>query len=258
VHSLEQKREITSSLEEKTGDLKPSAKNTLLCPGIIYFTPKNSRSDEFLQFAEVVDTKLRKHCGWKQQGTSAGEGATPRTKKMFSIPDDFEPLVAAVPDMKPLLQINYRSNKILEEGFHASEPNRPNTIIAIIYSRGRTKAEIQHIQAEVHKFGERRIGAVTYCATRSTLETTLNESETIHKAKGIENSFPQGILEKLNLMHGGQNYESDPLKGVMLGTTPLDTATPIMICGAHITHPGSDAANHCPSVAAVVASVDSC
>jgi hypothetical protein len=109
----------------------------------------------------------------------------------------------------------------------------------------------------VHKFGERKIGAVTYCTTRSTLETTLNESETIHKAKGIENSFPQGILEKLNLMHGGQNYESDPLKGVMLGTTPLETATHIMICSAHITHPGSDAANHCPSVAAVVASINS-
>ncbi|CAO2647515.1 Nn.00g084370.m01.CDS01 [Neocucurbitaria sp. VM-36] len=260
-----------SSLEKdgakpKVVQFKPSPISMQFKPGIIYVAPKDIKSNSFLDYATFVDTKLRDYCGWVQQGAKTTETMSTASHadqvqlpihgdRPFNIPSHFEPLVTVLPDVKPLLLVDSRSNATLQQ-FHTKEPSRPNTIIAIIDTHGRTNSEIQHIQAELHKFGERKIGAVTYCTTRSTLQESIARNEAITKEKGIKNGFPQGVLERLHVMHGGQMYASSPWNSVSDAVPQLGQDQNVMIFGAHIAHPDAQGAEHCPSVAAVVASID--
>ena len=199
--------------------------------GIVYVASTPSRCEEGVKFTAQVDSRLRVP---GQKLSSHKE----ELSKIIEFDEDFYSLgalIATISDTKPLLLADSRG----EDSVHAFRTRKPNTILAIIDSDGRNKTEVQNIRAELHKFGNRKIGALTYCTTRQSLEKLFGE----HKA--IPEYFPIGVLWKLNSMHGGQNFSIKPLSD-----------TPLMIVGAHISHPGPEAAQHCPSVASIVSNVN--
>jgi hypothetical protein len=59
--------------------------------------------------------------------------------------------------------------------------------------------------------------------------------------------FPSNILRKIRFMQGHANFETNALRSI-----PKKRGV-YMVVGAHISHPGSSATSHCPSVVSVVA-----
>jgi hypothetical protein len=154
----------------------------------------------------------------------------------------FKIFFASIADTKPLLlPPNFGGSTELQTLFKA----KPNTIFAVIDSAGRSASELRNIRTDLQKFGNRKVGAVTYCMTEKNLKESLEAN-----AKKA-NYFPQKILDALRVMHGHPLFTTNVLEGI-------DQTKPsmIMIVGAHISHPEIGSAEHCPSVAAVVASLD--
>lgn len=142
--------------------------------------------------------------------------------------------MAVIPDIKPLLLPSSEQYPQVK-AFYDREPD---TIIAIIDERGRSKQDIRFIRAELHKFGNRKIGAVVQCINRKDLEVK----------SGRPSHVPSGALQRLKVMHGNTNF-------IKKGAVPFPSRK-LMIVGAHISHAGSGAATSCPSVASIVGSVD--
>lgn len=118
-------------------------------------------------------------------------------------------------------------------------------ILAIVDHEGRSEREVQNILAELHKFAERKEGAVIVCTRKQSLEWLYSNNRT------VANYFPSNLLRKMAFMTGGVNFTTSPLL-----PNPRQGQDNIMIVGAHISHPNPGSTKHCPSVAAVVASYD--
>lgn len=148
--------------------------------------------------------------------------------------------IAIIPDIKPLLLESTRAI----ENVKAFYDSKVDTIIAVIDERGRSKQEIHYIRAELQKFGNRKLGAVVLCVSRKDLEPRID------KITGLFTHLPIGILQQLKALQGNPNFIAHNLPSL----DPADKK--LMIVGAHISHAGSGAAASCPSVAALVGSVD--
>lgn len=148
-----------------------------------------------------------------------------------------------------------------------------DVLIGIVDKSGRIKADVDQIRAEIHRYAEQVVGCVAVCISKHELERSFFKNASTEGEINPESSyFPNGLLQKINLMLGGTNYksalESKPLEAVateMRNTTEdgsahasdADSVSSAMIFGAHVSHPGSGAGVSCPSVAAIVSSGDS-
>ena len=160
--------------------------------------------------------------------------------QLMKIDPDFKHPIASIADTKTLLLIpDFGGSAELQ----ALYQEKPNTILAIIDSTGWSASELRNIRADLQKFGNRKIGAVTFCMTEKNLDQSMRANE------GKVNYFPQKVLQTLTVMHGQPLFTADVLSDTSGVSNPL-------IIGAHISHPGPECAEHCPSVAAVVASID--
>ncbi|KAJ4377709.1 hypothetical protein N0V83_000538 [Neocucurbitaria cava] len=200
-----------------------AADGPALSIGIIYISPAISRGEDDDDFVTEVYERIR------TSGTNIDETF-----------NSSEPLTATISDIQPLLLTDSEDGEVVRTFCN----RKPNTVLAIIDTTGRTKPALRDIRAELHKFGNRKLGAVTYCITRKSLEKLFNDN------KSNPNYFPRGILWRLNSMHGGQNFKIEPAQ------MSLPEGTGLMVVGAHISHPGPDAAQSCPSVASVVSNLD--
>ena len=156
------------------------------------------------------------------------------SEKIVDIDKSFNTLVAVVPNIKPLLLLPSEQYPEVQAFYNSG----PDTIIAIIDDRGRSKQHVHFIRSELQKFGNRKVGAVVQCFNRIDLEVRPGRS--MH--------LPIGALQRINVMHGNKNF-------VVQDVAELPDRR-LMIVGAHISHPGSGAATSCPSVASLVGSVD--
>jgi hypothetical protein len=204
---------------------------------VIYVEPKGAYKNDFEKFVKKVDNRVRE----RGQRTKDQEDA----EKILDLEiHATQQRVAIISDVKPLLLPQCRD----EPSYQAIRADSPTSIIAFVDERGRSKNEVRNLRAELYKFGNRKIGAVTYCTTRRTLEHLLNEND------HIRNYFPLGVVWRLNAMHGHCNFHVDNSgPGSAVGSSPESA---IMVVGAHIARPGPGASEYCPSVAAVVASTN--
>jgi hypothetical protein len=167
---------------------------------------------------------------------SHGTGSQPRIIINFADNNSSKPLIAVIDDYKPLLLPASEGNEFVQ----ALADHKLTTLLAIIDTDGRTKSQIRDLYAEIHKFGERKIGAVTHCISQQTLQSQFDDHTR------LKNYFPLGTLWKISAMHGGQNFKSP--------TSGERSSDRLMVVGAHVSRPGPDAARYCPSIASVVTS----
>lgn len=166
--------------------------------------------------------------------------AQPDDSQLIKIDPEFEHPIASIEDTKPLLLISdFGGSAALQTLYNA----KPNTVLAIIDSTGRSASELRNIRADLQKFGNRKIGAVTFCMTEKNFDQSMRAN------MNKPNYFPQKVLQKLTVMHGKPLFTTDVLNDTSRVLDPI-------IIGAHISHPAAGCAEHCPSVAAVVASID--
>ncbi|RMZ68815.1 hypothetical protein GMOD_00002676 [Pyrenophora seminiperda CCB06] len=205
--------EITRTTNQRT-EVPPTGVGVKY--GLIYVQPKGLRSDTSEDFANLVLKLLN-------------------TNRKLRIDESFSPSVAVIPDIKFLLLPPSEQHSEIK----ALYESEPNTIIAIVDERGRSKQDIRFIRAELQKFGNRKLGAVVQCISKRDLEVR----------SGCPSHLPMGILQRINVMHGNTNF-------VVQSCPDLQSDKKLMIVGAHISHPSSGAATSCPSVASIVGSVD--
>lgn len=121
--------------------------------------------------------------------------------------------------------------------------------IGIIDTKGITKIKYKEIQAEIRRTGDRKIGAVTICIPKQSLQSFFN--------CGFDASFLANncITRKIDAMQGLSNWrvEADQLQAAI--GNKIDPCNSIII-GGHISHPDSVSTERSPSVAAIVASID--
>jgi hypothetical protein len=118
-------------------------------------------------------------------------------------------------------------------------------ILGVIDRAGISKVKYHEIAAEMRRFGDRKPGAITVCAEMQELERVFGSKPNL-----ADPFVPKNILRKMNFMLGNENYKTERVN-------EEDSAElPLMIAGAHISHAEPGATEFCPSVAAVVASVD--
>ena len=196
--------------------------------GIIYVRLSTMRSTDFDSFAKSLVTRLESHA------------RLDRDQCILDIESPDTSPIASIPDLKPLLLLPGDTT----EEVKAFYDSKVDTIIAVVDERGRSKQEIQYVRAELQKFGNRKLGAVVLCVSRKDLEPRTN------KTTGLLTHLPTGILQQLNALHGNLNFAAK-------NPPSLDPVNKqLMIVGAHISNAGSGAAASCPSVAALVGSVD--
>lgn len=118
-------------------------------------------------------------------------------------------------------------------------------ILGVIDRDGTNQEKYREIQAELRRFGDRKLGAVTVCVEKQRLLQLLQRP--IHMS-----IFPVDILQKMNFMLGNPNFAPENLY-----LSPIKPVDRLMVVGAHVSHPASEATEFCPSVAAVVGSVSS-
>ncbi|OQO00730.1 hypothetical protein B0A48_13221 [Cryoendolithus antarcticus] len=121
-----------------------------------------------------------------------------------------------------------------------------DTRFAIVLMRSRDKDVDEH--AAIKRWGELDEGVSTMCLTRNKFQRNLGQP-----------AFRCNLVIKINAKLNGQNHVLDDISTNALhalSTGNAGGATNTMIVGADVTHPGSGAIAHCPSIAAVVASVD--
>jgi hypothetical protein len=118
-------------------------------------------------------------------------------------------------------------------------------LLGIIDSNGIAKARYREIEAELKGFGDRKLGAVTVCVEQQYLENLLNHPTG-------NSMFPAHITRKINLMLGRSIWES---AGFKTEVKVFDARSTIVV-GAHLSHPNPTANAFCPSVSAVVASLN--
>ncbi|KAI4924295.1 uncharacterized protein J4E92_007376 [Alternaria infectoria] len=208
-------RRLTSSVSSQTISLRL---------GIIFVEAKGVQRNPSIVVNDIVNNLKAQH----------------NDSELITIDPEFNLPTASVADTKPLLLLpDFGGSAELQALYQA----RPNTILAIIDSTGRSVSELRNIRADLQKFGNRKIGAVTFCMTEKNLDQSMRANE------GKVNYFPQKVLQTLTVMHGQPLFTADVLSDTSGVSNPL-------IIGAHISHPGPGCAEHCPSVAAVVASID--
>ncbi|KAI4909547.1 hypothetical protein J4E90_008244 [Alternaria incomplexa] len=205
----------------------PKTGATIKC-GIIYVRPNGMRSTGFESFAKSLVTRLDAHAALNQE------------QQILAIDSSHTSPIASIPDIKSLLLLPEDTT----EEIKAFYDSKVDTIIAVVDERGRSKQEIHYVRAELQKFGNRKLGAVVLCVSRKHLELRND------KTSGILSRLPLGILQQLNALHGNPNFVAPNLPSLDLPDKKF------MIVGAHLSHAGSDAAATCPSVAALVGSVD--
>lgn len=119
---------------------------------------------------------------------------------------------------------------------------RADLILAIVNDTGRGKSSVQEIISRLPHKAEIEMGTRLVCTKLSHLMVCHDKSsDTI-------NYIPSNLLAKLKIVLGQTNYGHATLQKLVEGHR-------IMIAGAHLAHPSSGA-QHCPSIAAVVASKD--
>jgi hypothetical protein len=151
---------------------------------------------------------------------------------------------AIVTSGEDLILKQYESGHRIQEWCQATK--KPSVLLGLVDTDGRTKADVDTIYHEFYKLGNRRIGTTTVVAKFNAI------SELIAGNSDKEDYLPPGLLRKIYFMLGHTRNEIEPLS-LPTANTKL---TSLMIVGAHVSHPGSDASKYCPSVAAVVASTD--
>ncbi|KAF2000719.1 hypothetical protein P154DRAFT_598304 [Amniculicola lignicola CBS 123094] len=150
------------------------------------------------------------------------------------------PVIAQIGDVRSLL---------LEEQLQNGEVSHLLTrgvkvLLAIVETYGRSKSDLAFIRAEINKFGDKKLGAVTLTTTTQSLQKSLDAQKHLSEKNPLRN-----LLLKMRYMTGGQNFED---KHGFLQDLDI-TKSKTMIAGAHLSHPDTRAAEYCPSVAAVVA-----
>jgi hypothetical protein len=118
--------------------------------------------------------------------------------------------------------------------------------LGIIDKNGIDKTKYREIQAELRRTGDRKFGAVTMCVEKQGLESLLKCEHQF--------GFPANILRKINLMLGYPVWKTD-VDRIQERIENFDPERCIIL-GAHVSHPDPVSTERCPSVAAVVGSLD--
>lgn len=173
---------------------------------------------------------------------------------------------------KPLTTLIEVEKPLLLEPHLKGEGEGEDVIIGIIDPSGRTKAGVDQIRAEIHRYSEQKIGCIAICISKEDLEKSFHKNVPMKRSSFAEDNpyFPEGLLQKINFMLGGTNYKSThelkPLEAISARIQTLDreegkrvskadSVASAIIFGAHLSHPGSKAGVSCPSVAAIVGTV---
>lgn len=125
---------------------------------------------------------------------------------------------------------------------------KPNVLLGLVDRKFRTPAEIKNIYSEIYKIGDKKMGAVTVCTSAQSL------LELIAQNGGNTRYFPGNILRKMNFMLGGTNFQTNAMG--LDDNAIFEKFKDTMIVGAHVSHAGSGAVKHFPSIVSVVASKD--
>ncbi|PVI06494.1 hypothetical protein DM02DRAFT_724181 [Periconia macrospinosa] len=122
-----------------------------------------------------------------------------------------------------------------------------NVLIGVIDSPTDSD-KLQGIESELHRFGERGIGALTVCVKKRTLGKFFTKPNSNAK-------FPSTILRKIKFMKGHRIFKDIPIERYLAGA---DYPDPLIIVGAHIMHStGEESTVKYPSVSALVTNTNS-
>jgi hypothetical protein len=129
-------------------------------------------------------------------------------------------------------------------------PGGPDVLLGIVDRKSRTNVEVHNIYSELYRIEDRKLGAVTVCTTRQSLE------EMFISRKDNSAYFPTNVLRKMKFMLGGVNLKTDALSPADPGDGSEEDLSKMIVVGAHVSHASPDAIKHFPSIAAVVSSLD--
>ena len=133
-------------------------------------------------------------------------------KQTKSILESYDPRLTQARDgtaQGSSTRLSFRATKVKvithwQELIHTSRANlltlngtiNESMILGIVDQTGRSSAQIQQINAELHKYGERTPGVHTVCITLQSLQRLMKENQ--------DNSlyFPGNMLRKMNFMSG--------------------------------------------------------
>jgi hypothetical protein len=176
----------TALTTSATRVVQPPSDCTHLRVAIVHVKPQGAFDDNFEDFASKVYRKI--HAGGQRIN-----GLGDQVYNLLALEDDAKDpklMTAVIADIKTLLLP--RSGH--DSSVQALCRSPSTTVIGIIDKRGRTKSQTRNIQAEMRKFGNRKLGAATYCTTRKTLEHLLEENRSKLWC------FQVGILWRVNGM----------------------------------------------------------
>ena len=214
--------------------LPVGASNTKIKAGFLYVASKFPATDHH-QFITLLSGRFFSN---KQIG-----GADP----IVRIDSGFSEHIVTMSDTKPLTVTDWRAETSLK-GLELFKDNPPNSVIAVVDQTGRGSQEYLDICADLHKFGDRKLGAVTICVSKRTIDAQLKRHE------GNAEYFPHLLLQRLRAMHGEANFHTDADQ--YFPARPGDEKAHLLVLGGYVSHPPADSAKHCPSVAALVANLD--
>jgi hypothetical protein len=117
-------------------------------------------------------------------------------------------------------------------------------ILGVIEGSAFDRMKYREIDTELKRLGDRRVGAITICTEKAKLTQLLRPRD------GGSVKFPSNILRKAKLMGGGKNWEPRDLSEHKLLSEKA--SRPLILVGAHISHPPSSSTEKCPSAVSVV------
>lgn len=120
-----------------------------------------------------------------------------------------------------------------------------DVLIGVIDQSSFDTTRYQEIESEMHRLGERSIGAVTACTKLSSVTSVFQPP--IDKV-----TFPTSILRKISVMRGANVLQDLPIEGHV----KTSFAGGLIVVGAHITHSATHSTENSPSVSALVVSRD--
>jgi hypothetical protein len=121
-----------------------------------------------------------------------------------------------------------------------------DVLFGIVDMDGFTAEEYKQIGAEMQRFGNRKVGAVTVCVKKNSVQEPLATGDFGHNGN---------ILRKIKCMLAKERNFDIQVQPFKNADYAGDLGDHPMVVGAHLACPGPNSTEFCPSVAAVVGSV---
>ncbi|CAI6335796.1 unnamed protein product [Periconia digitata] len=139
--------------------------------------------------------------------------------------------------VQEIMRQQKHDNSILMEPLETCD-----VLIGIISQEDVHDNKYKKIAAEIHRLGERKIGAITVCTKRDTVWDFFWPS--------TRDVFPTSILRKIKFMRGENILSNFPVQNINKDAFSQG----LIVIGAYITHSASPATENSPSVSALVVS----